>query len=160
MKRAIDGQTQPQVIYYGVMRQEHKKVQSEIEADIFQYWDGLASSPPKTRPRPSSAEVTVEGLSLCAYTAGAAAWPEHLLEKFPRDSPFHKELSGLKAKFIEEFPAAADAPSRASAAAPTGAPPRAVGRPDFQQSAPLDLERLIDVETVTPPPPAERIGLM
>ena len=158
VKRVLDGQTQPQMVYYGVMREEHKRVMSDIEADVFQYWDNLSTSPAKTRPRPTSAEVRVEGLSICSYTAAGAVWPEHLLEKFPRDSAHHKELLDLKAKFIAEFPAAADSPSRASAGAPSTALPRAVGRPDFQESAPLDIQRLIDVELAAPPPPAERIA--
>ena len=33
-----------------------------------------------------------------------------------------------------------------------------MGRPDFQESAPLDIQRLIDVELAAPPPPAERIA--
>lgn len=132
---------------------------AEIEADVFKHWDSLASSPAKTRPRPPAEEVKVEGLALCTFSAATGAcWPDHVLEKFPVHSAEHKELTEMKNKFYEEFPRPS---SNAASAAPGSAPPRAVGRPDFTDSEnpPLDVERMIDVETVSPPPPAERCGL-
>eukprot|EP00438_Fugacium_kawagutii_P028319 Skav205364 [mRNA] locus=scaffold3980:93982:112606:+ [translate_table: standard] len=103
VKRIIEGQTQPHVVYYGVMREEHKRVVPEIEAEVFQYWDNLTTSPAKNRPRPAAAEVRVEGLALCSHTATGAVWPEQLLEKFPRDTPHYKELLELKAKILAEL---------------------------------------------------------
>ena len=143
----------------GLLREEHKKVMAEIEADVFKHWDSFASSPSKTRPRPPAEELKVEGLTMCTFSAATGAcWPDHVLEKFPAHSAEHKELAEMKNKFYEEFPRPS---SNAASAAPGSAPPRVVGRPDFTDSEnpPLDVERMIDVETVSPPPPAERCGL-
>lgn len=154
------------MVYYGLLRPEQKDVAATISADVFAHWDSLPTSPAKTRPR-QTADLTVQGLSLLSCTANGPGWPEHVMSKFPADSPEHGELQRMKEAFEKEFqPLGSDAPapgetSSVGGETPRRTVPRVSGRPDFEIDGgvrPIDPERIVDLLPEACPDVGERPG--
>ena len=159
----------PEVIYYGIFRDDaeskpgttsiHRKVLGEIETKVFQHWDGLSSSPAKTRPKPQTNRC-VEGLSLLSSTDQGPVWPDSLDAKFTSESAEGKELLALKQAFLSEFPPSETARSpQGPRSTPTQG--RATGQPDFSVEGgqePLDVSRLVDLLVEAAPAAADRPG--
>ena len=152
----------PAIVYYGLFRDEgekagaaqtHRKVLADLESKVFQHWDGLATSPSKTRQR-IVPDMRVEGLQLVSCTSTGPVWPDGLDAKFPVGTPEQKELQQIKDKFLEEFPAVETPVSESKQA-----PPRVSGQPDFTVDGgrePLDITREVDLVIEAPPSPADR----
>ena len=152
-KRNLAGE-QPKVIYYGLLRNDQRKIVHDVETEVFNHWDDSPGAPPKTRPRTAPAPPDVQGLVLVNYTtAGGPRWPDSLDQKFLTGSQQHKEIAVIKEKFLAEFPPAVGIGSGGSPATV----PRAVGQPQFQPAEePLDITRLIDPAIEPPPAPDKR----
>ena len=154
IERSLKGE-KPSTIYYGLLREGQKDIIATLESDVFKHWDGLGSSPPKTRPR-SEVCINITGLALLTCdAAGNPGWPPHLSDKFPAESMQGKRLQELKANCEKEFPAAAVTTQTSRGRAPT----RASGDCDFSVNngeAPLDLERVLDLPKIAAPEPDMR----
>ncbi|CAK9102225.1 unnamed protein product [Durusdinium trenchii] len=158
VQRSLEEKTPP-VLYYGIFRDDsgHKKTFADLQTSVFQHWDGLPSSPPKTRPR-AKASLHVDNLSLLSCTATGPVWPEGLTDKFPADSAHRKELEALRNKFLEEFPPPKDT-AGAGATTPRVPVRRVSGEPDFtieDSRRPIDINRNLDPTLEAPPAPADR----
>ncbi|CAK9024496.1 FO synthase subunit 1, partial [Durusdinium trenchii] len=161
---------QPDLIYYGVFRDDsdrpgasqiHKKVLHDIESKIFQHWDGLSSSPSKTRPKSQPSRL-VSGLTLISCTEQGPMWPSSLNSKFAAGSPEAKELETLMKEFNTEFPPPSNTntSSGTTATTPASTTQRASGQPDFSVDGgkePLDVTRVVDLLVEAPPPPDQRL---
>ncbi|CAK9004718.1 FO synthase subunit 1, partial [Durusdinium trenchii] len=157
VRRTLAGEHQPPVIYYGLMRKEHKDVSTQIETEVFQHWDSLSTSPAKTRPRPSAEVETVSGLKLLTHDSdGNFGFPEHIMRKFEKDTEEYKKLAKLKADFEKEAPSRAAAPRTRD-----GGAPRVRGQPDFSINdgkRPIDIEDVVDLEVKAPPDASQRLA--
>ena len=157
MQRCLDGVTRPKVKYFGLLDNYQKDNISAIEDLVFRHWDNLPTSPPKTKPAPPRPAIDVSGLSILSCdAAGNAGWPDHILEKFPADSPQRKEIEALKQAFVSEFGSRV---VQASQGRRDSRAPRVIGEPDFTVEGgkePLDVQRLVDLEVHDQPPSADQ----
>lgn len=155
VRRLLEGETRPKLSYYGMFRKDQKQVVANIEGEIFEHWDGLPTSPPKTRPRDPAPHLTaIAGLSLMSLdSVGQPGWPDHVLNKFKADSEHRRKLEKMKADFLQEF----KVPAQAKASVSRG-PVRVTGAPDFtvDSAEPLDVNRVVDLEKVAPPDSEKR----
>ncbi|CAK9000672.1 unnamed protein product [Durusdinium trenchii] len=157
VRRLLEGETRPKLSYYGMFRKDQKQVVANIEGEIFEHWDGLPTSPPKTRPRDPAPHLTaIAGLSLMSLdSVGQPGWPDHVLNKFKADSEHRRKLEKMKADFLQEF----KVPAQAKASVSRG-PVRVTGAPDFtvDSAEPLDVNRVVDLEKVAPPDSEKRLA--
>lgn len=107
VQRLLEG-TAPVVHYYGMFSPSQKQTAEALESTIYQHWDSLATSPPKSRPR-IAVEQTIEGLHFLTMQGKTPGWPPHVLDKFPPESNERKELEKLKKEFEREFPSRGEA---------------------------------------------------
>ena len=155
VQRALTGSANPRVIYYGILRKEQKDLVAGIEAQVYRHWDGLESSPPKTRPR-SVTDLTVGGLKLLSCSASGPGWPEYIANKFPEGSSERAEIMGMKNSFEARYPPVG---RQTAGPGPQSGPARVTGKPDFTIDGgrePLDPERPVDLLAEAPPPVGNR----
>jgi len=157
VQRVLEGETRPPIVYYGMLKKDlHKSVVTSIESEIFSYWDSLPDSPAKTRPREASAFSGISGLKLMSCdSTGRPGFPDHVFGKFKAGSEHRKQLEKMKADFAEEF---ASTISQPVSGGHTVA--RVAGSPDFTVDGvePLDVNRVVDLQKVSPPEAAQRLG--
>lgn len=155
LERFYEGAT-PTVKYYGLLQQSQKSVAETMEAQLYQHWDGLPTSPPKTRPR-VAVEVKVEGLQVLSFNNGQPGWPPHIMDKFGEQTQERKEMQKMKDAFEKEFPQHQRVNNQEPLLQPVSLP-RAAGRPDFSfdSAEPLDWNRPVDLAPAAVPEPTER----
>ncbi|CAK9064704.1 FO synthase subunit 1 [Durusdinium trenchii] len=153
---------QPPVVYYGIMRDSAtSQLRSLLETAVFKHWDGLATSPPKTRPREAPPVTKITGLSLLSVdAAGNPIFPTRILDKFS-DGPHRKALERMRDDFSQEFPQES---SRTGGGGTQGqSAPRVSGQCDFSiddGKEALDVSRVVDVVTQqSGPDAADRTAL-
>lgn len=159
--RSLAGE-QPPVVYYGIMRDSAtSQLRSLLETAVFKHWDGLATSPPKTRPREAPPVTKITGLSLLSVdAAGNPIFPTRILDKFS-DGPHRKALERMRDDFSQEFPQES---SRTGGGGTQGqSAPRVSGQCDFSiddGKEALDVSRVVDVVTQqSGPDAADRTAL-
>eukprot|EP00438_Fugacium_kawagutii_P021571 Skav212155 [mRNA] locus=scaffold754:104394:116972:+ [translate_table: standard] len=156
VQRALAGSANPRVIYYGILRKEQKDLIAAMESQVYRHWDGLESSPPKTRPR-TTTDLTVGGLKLLSCSASGPGWPEYIAAKFPEGSAERAQILEMKTAFETQYPPAG---GQTAASAGSG-PARVTGKPDFTIEGgrePLDPERPVDLLAEAAPPVGSRIA--
>ena len=147
----------PPLVYYGILNKNQKTVVSALETQVFQHWDGLESSPPRSRPQTEESSVAIDGLSLLSCdSSGRPGWPDHVMEKFREDSHCRALLQKMKDDFMNEFKS-----RMPESVTPSRTVPRVTGSPDFSVDGggePLDVNRQVDLEKVDPPVAEKRPG--
>ena len=158
VQRVLEGESRPPIVYYGMLKKDlHKPVVTAIESAVFSHWDSLPESPAKTRPREVSAFNGISGLKLMSCdSTGRPGFPDHIFGKFKAGSDHRKQLEKMKADFAEEFASTISQPVSASPGGRTVA--RVAGSPDFTVDGvePLDVNRVVDLQKVSPPEAAQR----
>ena len=159
MQRILSGAA-PRLAYVGFLRDHQKDVLASIESTVFAHWDNLPTSPPKQRAREDST-INVTGLQLLSCdSAGRPGFPEHVFSKFVPGTNQHKKMTEIKEAFLREFPQGTAGSGSGATQPPGGTRPRASGQCDFtidEGKEPLSIEREVDLSSLAPPDPSERI---
>ena len=130
------------VHYIGILKAgSQKDVLAGIEESVYNSWDSSSEAPAAQRAREAAATPS---LSMILWQHNRPVFPPALLSKFVEGSPHHGEVQKMK-KTLEELWPADSAPESSTG----GGPVRAVGSPDLSGVNMLDLERLVDLRTIS-----------
>ena len=132
-----------QVHYIGILKASSQKdVLAAIEESVYNSWDSSSAAPPAQRAREAAATPS---LSVILWQQNRPVFPQALLSKFVEGSPQHGEVLKMKKTLEELWPSTSSPESSASG----GGPVRAVGSPDLSGVNLLDLDRLVDLRTIS-----------
>ena len=142
VKERLDGRLQ-NVHYIGILKQTQKDVLAAIEEKVYSSWDSSSAAPPAQRTRESAA---APNLGLILWQRDRPVFPPHLLTKFNEGTTHHAEVLKMKKALEDLWPGSSSPPPASSAGA---AVVRAVGSPDLSGVNLLDLEREVDLRTIS-----------
>ena len=131
--------------YFGFVQEGYKDAVAAIRDMVYKRWDGLPTSPPKTRPSAEKdAASSPPALQILSWQTqeGRPKFPDSLVTRYDEGTDEHAVIAQKKAEFDDMFPPAE------TRGHPTSAPGRVGGACDFafDNSQPLDIFRVVSLE--------------